>query len=334
MEPVNGALLEDTLKYGIVDLRSDPKTGKVTVRIGKPLLRIIAEQCRLFKVILQNPYPVAVLPEQVEQEEGHLIGRLFDTCQPYSPDTQEATTLVSWLVTLYSWLSTTLDRPPATLLALRPGALVFGNKGLAAAVVPALERAAQAVDQVTESDVRKRDKEALRWVPKLVTRDTVDPQPGEACFLPTNTFGADTVIRLAMPPVMDPNGAVCDGGVLLGQQKGVITGPSVELPVKDNILSPKEAIAFLRKIALVAQHGVQRTRAVHGEKKKKRSKSVTYNALACELLTVRKASPTMRKTLEEQLSGERHCLVVITRDELATALGAVFGGIVARANDN
>ena len=334
---MNGVQLKDTLKYGIVDLRAGSKADNVTVRISKPLLRIIVEECQLFEELLNNGEAIIlaeVLPAKVALAGNHISG-LLATCRPYSPEAQEAATLMSWLVTLYSWLTTKVKRPPAKLHALRPGALVFGNKGAAAAAVSALERAARAVDEAglrdAASEVTVRHQEAVRWMPKLVARDTVDPKPGQACFMPTNTFGVDTIVRLAMPPT-DPEGAVCDGGALLGQQKGVQSGPSAGLPGNDNVLTPGEAIAFLQMMTLVAQHGVERAKAVHGEKSEEDLPDMAPvgNVLACELLTVRKASPTLKATLVKKLAGEQHCLMVITGDELGTALGPVFGGIVAR----
>jgi hypothetical protein len=56
--------------------------------------------------------------------------------------------------------------------------------------------------------------------------------------------------------------------------------------------------------------------------------------LGFELLVARPVSANCLKRMREQLSGTSSCIVFISKAELKTALGPIFGGIAARCIKN
>jgi hypothetical protein len=332
----NEWLLRDVLKCGLVDL-VESADGMATVRMSRPVLRLVANNSLLHRLLESSCTPdfaTPELPATAELPGGH-IGGLLASCRSYSDETQELAARLSWLVVLYAWLTRKLNRPPATLLALRPGALAMGNVEAAARSLPALERAAEAVDQSElaagchRSKTVCREEEAKRWL-KLVWQQCRSETEAwrlgkEAMSFQTpaaEAAGVGLMVRLAML------GPLQVGGVLLGHVVGGAGSPSSQ-PASG------EAMAHcLSKMLEVADGGFGRALAQQAQERAGPLPDLAplQDLLACELLMAQPGAvpPSTVEHLQQSFAGEPRCLLVIPGERLASALGPVFGVMVAR----
>lgn len=294
-EPVNGVTAANALKYGLVNTVTDPKDEtRIFVRMSKFLLRVALSQTLETLGILQ-----ATMPKGIE------LSSIFRTCRTYMDKTQEVVQVVSLLVT-YFVLLLVESPPPLTLASLRPGALMLGHEARAHQELTALAKASAYVRKAAqrtgdENSAKKlygRHQEAAKHAVKLVPPVDEIALPNTAALFLSKVFpGFDIWIRFGMH-------------VYLGQCKGVLK------PEKDRKVKYSEAKVWLQKM-------FQAT-----EKKIALPTGCAY--LGSELLVARPVPADCLKKMRVQLSGASSCIVFISKAELKTALGPIFGGIAAR----
>ena len=124
-EPIDDSNVLDLKRLGLVDIQK--KGSRAQLRICKFLLRVIVDESKLLEKILtggDSELPDGVLPD------GVCLDTLLNTCRPYDADTQKAVQDVSFLVSLHAWLllEQRQDSDAPTLLTLRPGAAVLGDR--------------------------------------------------------------------------------------------------------------------------------------------------------------------------------------------------------------
>lgn len=294
-EPINGVTAANALKYGLVNTVTDPKDEtRIFVRMSKFLLRVALSQTLETLGVLQ-----ATMPKGIE------LSSIFRTCRTYMDKTQEVVQVVSLLVT-YFVLLLVESPPPLTLASLRPGALMLGNEARAHQELTALakafayvRKAAQRTEQENSAKkLHQRHQQAAKHAVKLVPPIDEIAVPNTAALFLSKVFpGFDIWIRFGMQ-------------VYLGQCKGVLE------PEKDRKVKYSDAKVWLQKM-------FQAT-----EKKIKLPAGCAY--ISFELLVARPVPADCLKKMRNQLSGASSCIVLISKAELKTALGPIFGGIAAR----
>jgi hypothetical protein len=300
-EPVNGVTAANALKYGLVNTVTDPKDGtRIFVRMSKFLLRVALGQTLETLGILQ-----ATMPKGIE------LSSIFRTCRTYMDKTQEVVQVVSLIVT-YFVLLLVESPPPLSLASLRPGALILGDEARAHQELKALAKASENVRKVVqragyENSTEKLNQwrtEAAKHTVKLVPPvDEIAPPNTAALFLSKVFPGFDIWTCFGMH-------------VYLGQCKGVLK------PAGDDrkVTYSSEAKVWLEKMFQAFE--------------KKIAMPTGCACLGFELLVARPVSANCLKRMRQQLSGTNSCIVFISKAELKTALGPIFGGIAARCSKN
>ena len=338
-EPVNGGVVRDIRKYGLIDPQPTPD-GRVKLVMSKPLLRLVLEESKALEKVLTlggTTLPPNALPKSaLEAEEGKetSLSNLLATCRGYDPNTGESVQLVSWLVAMYSWLL--LEHRPSrtmSLAALRPGAGVLGNKAVAEIEPRVFTAALRAVDDAGVAAFKKavaeglgaeaaavakteaRSETALSHCPRLVSR-TRQLNVGEAAIMGTHEEADDASVSL---PEL----------ALIMQAKCKMSGVAAAQPGGDESMGPGLVVQYLNAMAEKPRGEIEGELALELLTFSRAPSVVTVLTASTVDLDqrVKKAAATLAE-LEVKLGDK--CGVVITREGLSSALGDIFGGIAAR----
>lgn len=311
---MNGITAGEALKYGLTSTVKGPD-GRIFIRMSTFLLRVVLAELDFSKLLLDKHVQLAdTLPPGTKWEE------LFKTCRRYKDKTQEMLQLISLLVSYLTWLLLE-EKPPACLATLRPGARLLGNTALAYEQLGLLAQADEEVKKAGNiayatgahdkmaAKLKARHNKAVELAVKLVKlSDTIGDSNKAALFARLNHPAFDMWARLDHVRT------------LLAQSKGV------KDPLSRPVVNCAEAKKWVRKMLTWARRNSKMKGKQRSEKR----------LVAFELLVARPVSEDVTAELslyleeESPSDGANELLIMITDKEIKTALGPVFGGIVAR----
>lgn len=303
-EPLNGSNLQESRKYGILNLELVDET-LYRVRLSRPLLRILTQGSKFFEHLLHHMAPTALL-------NGMNPNDLLRTCRPQFDREVEVVQLLSWVVTYYTWLimeDRTLSPRRVSLHDLRPGAQWSGGDcpsatALMKAARGAVNTFANGMKPGTELITTRHDI-AVKYLPALVARVS-KVKPG--------AMGLSADKEAALDAWCYPTAGANNGFVLLMQAKGVTKGSAAGMAGRTGVIEDTKLTSYVTKAA--------EAWAVWSKKSEPAPVEVVL-----ELLENHGANRALEPT------GPLHAVAFISQNELKTALGYVFGGIAARCQE-
>lgn len=342
-EPVNGGVVGNIRKYGLIDPQPAPN-DRVKLVMSKPLLRLVLDESKALEKVLTlgsttlppNALPKSALEAEADTEETSL-SNLLATCRGYDFNTGESVQLVSWLVAMYAWLL--LEHRPSrtmSLAALRPGAGVVGNKAVAETEPTVFTAALRAVDDAGVAAFKKavadglgdeaaaiaktkaRAETALSHCPRLVSR-TTQLRVGEAVITGTHETADDAAVAL-------------DGLALIMQFKGKMTGVAAAQPGGDESMGPGLVERYLKAMAEKPRDEMKGELAMELLTFSRAPSVATVLTASSTAGLDQRATKAAATFAELEVKLGRKCGVVVTREVLSSALGDIFGGIAARCN--
>jgi len=333
-----------SLKYGLVSTKADPADdSRIFLRMSNFLLRhFLKTEKTLEEMFAFDKWSLAsAMPVGLDLHDNVLI-----TCRSHTDKTQAVAQLLSLLVTCTALLLMEEGPRPLTLASLRPGAEILGDAAQAEKVLAAMTEAAREVKEAGDfafSDTREVLSKKRKA--KVRARHTAAIAQAVKLVAPADAPGAATTAALFHAlnfPGFDMWAQLHDG-LYLGQSKGAAD------PLKRDSVAYTEASTWLEKMVNVASgraagekdEGQGQGQGQRKGQRKAKGKGKGRPALASlgesgkqplglELLVARHISPSCLAKMQAQVKNEPHCILVIDKERLTTALGPIFGGIAAR----
>jgi len=323
---------------------AEASNNRIFIRMSKFLMRVIMKTTKLETLLLGNNVDIcSALPARAPASaRGRVPARgtltfenIFQTCRDYKGDLQEVVQLVSLLVTHLAWLLIHKEQPPPTLATMRPGAIVIGCRSRAEQEIVAFAAAAAAVNAAPLNlshlhDAEARHKVALEHAAKLMSQSNRLGDPNTAAIVcRRNFYGVDVWARF--PPTY------------IGQSKGT------DEPDNSRQVTAFDAKIWVKKMLNVARDrewlSGTTTAPLAGTRKKRTTGKLgrtvsSDDLLGLELLVARPVHDDVVHELDAFLQAETHdddeteCVLVISKQQLMSALGPIFGGIAARCTDD